>query len=140
MDSSNGDRKSEADARAPLRILLVEDNAFVREQTAEMLASDGREVVACETAEQAWLEFERLPSDVLITDLSLPYMSGMELARRVLAKRPTAWVVIASGYSLPIEPGKLGPNVRFLRKPFETQEIEVLLQGARAMADRTRSP
>jgi CheY-like chemotaxis protein len=54
----------------------VEDNAIVREQTTELLASNDRDIVACETAEQALAEFEQRKFDVIITDMSLPAISS----------------------------------------------------------------
>jgi CheY-like chemotaxis protein len=116
----------------PLRILFVEDNAVVREQTTELLASDGREIIACETAEQALAEFERQEFDVIITDLSLPAMSGMDLTKRVLKMKANAWIVILSGYVLKIEMSNLGPNVRTLAKPFETEQLDAILHDVRA--------
>ena len=116
----------------PIRILFVEDNAIVRQQTTELLESQDREVVACETAEQALAEFERRKFDVLITDMSLPVMSGMDLTRLVLKKNANAWIVILSGYLLNIELNKLGPNVRTLAKPFETEQLDAILNDVRA--------
>jgi CheY-like chemotaxis protein len=115
----------------PLRILFVEDNAIVREQTTELLESNDREIVACECAEQALAEFERSHFDVLITDMSLPAMSGMELTKRVLERNPVAWIVILSGYVLKVELSKLGPHVRTLAKPFETEQLDAILNDVR---------
>jgi CheY-like chemotaxis protein len=119
-------------APAPLRILFVEDNAIVREQTTELLESNDRNIVACESAEQALNELNRRDFDVLITDMSLPAMSGMELTKRVLDRDPNAWVVILSGYLLKVELNTLGPNVRTLAKPFETEQLDAILNAVRA--------
>lgn len=116
----------------PLRILFVEDNAIVREQTTELLASNDRDIVACETAEQALAEFEQRKFDVIITDMSLPAMSGMDLTKHVLRKNAHAWIVILSGYVLKIDLQKLGPNVRALAKPFETEQLEAILNDVLA--------
>jgi CheY-like chemotaxis protein len=116
----------------PLRILFVEDNAIVREQTTELLASNDRDIVACETAEQALAEFEQRKFDVIITDMSLPAMSGMDLTKHVLRKNAHAWIVILSGYVLKIDLKKLGPNVRALAKPFETEQLEAILNDVLA--------
>ena len=118
-------------APTTLRILFVEDNAIVREQTAELLESSDRDIVACESAEQALDELARREFDVLITDMSLPAMSGMDLTKHVLQKTPNAWVVILSGYLLKVELNKLGPNVRTLAKPFETEQLDAILKEVR---------
>jgi CheY-like chemotaxis protein len=114
-----------------LRILFVEDNAFVREQTVELLATPDRDIVACETAEQALAEIERDAFDIIVTDISLPAMSGLQLAKRVLKMNPDAHIVIASGYALP-EPEKLGPHVRVLAKPVEIDQIETIIKSIAA--------
>lgn len=110
----------------PLRILYVEDNAIVREVTSELLAQDHREVVALATAEEALSEFKVRPYDVVITDVSLPVMSGIDLARNILSLNPSAPIIIASGYALaPVE--RMGPNVRTIVKPFEASQIDSLI-------------
>jgi len=115
-----------------MRILFVEDNAFLREQITELLTAENREVVGCGSAEEALSELALYPFDILITDISLPKMSGMDLAKHVLMDRPNAWVVISSGYLPTLPTQTLGPNVRVLPKPFEIEQIESLLREVRA--------
>jgi CheY-like chemotaxis protein len=115
-------------AAVPLRVLYVEDNALVREMTYELLADDGRHVTAYATAEAALREFDPHKVDVVITDVSLPDMSGLELARNILSKVPDVPIIIASGYTLDVGLEKLGPNVRSIVKPFDAEQIGVLLR------------
>jgi len=112
----------------PLRVLFVEDNAHVRESIAILLRAEGREIVCCESAEDALAAYRLQPCDVLITDVSLPRMSGTELASRILEAAPATWIVFASGYALQRGLEKFGPNVRSVPKPFETDEMEALLR------------
>jgi CheY-like chemotaxis protein len=112
-----------------LRILYVEDNEILREVTSELLAQDQRQIVACATAEEAMKAFSRDPFDVLITDVSLPAMSGMELARSILELKPHMPIIIASGYDLDFGIENWGANVRSIIKPFEALEIEALMDG-----------
>jgi CheY-like chemotaxis protein len=111
----------------PLRILYVEDNSIVREVTAELLAQDERHIVALATAEEALNEFNNCPFDVVITDVSLPVMSGLDLARNILILKPQAPIIIASGYPLTTVLHKMGPNVRTIVKPFDASEIDSLI-------------
>lgn len=111
----------------PLKILYVEDNALVREVTAELLAQDGREVVACASAEEALQAFREDSFDFVITDVSLPVMSGIELARAILAFKPHLPIIIASGYSLDFGMENWGANVRAIIKPFDGPQIEALI-------------
>ncbi len=110
-----------------LRILYVEDNPLVREVTSELLAQDEREVVARATAEEALDAFRERAFDVVITDVSLPVMSGLDLARNLLALRPNVPIILASGYALNSVVQHLGPNVRTIVKPFEARDIDSLI-------------
>jgi two-component system, cell cycle response regulator CpdR len=113
----------------PLKILYVEDNALVREVTAELLAQDQRQIVACADAEQALREFRQDTFDLVITDVSLPVMSGIDLVRTLLRIKPHLPVVIATGYSLDFGLENWGANVRAIIKPFEAPEIEALISA-----------
>jgi two-component system, cell cycle response regulator CpdR len=112
---------------ALLRILYVEDNDIVREVTSELLAQDQRQIVACASAEEALKEFAAQPFDIVITDVSLPVMSGIELARSILKLKPHLPIILASGYDLDFAVESWAANVRSIIKPFEAPEIEALM-------------
>lgn len=115
------------DPTSPLRILYVEDNLIVREVTSELLAQDRRHIVALGTAEEALQEFKEGDFDLVITDVSLPVMSGMDLARNILDLKPDAPIIIASGYFVDLTLKPWGPNVRSIIKPFDGEEIDALI-------------
>lgn len=104
----------------------------MREVTAELLAQDKREIVACASAEEALEEFRKSAFDMVITDVSLPVMSGMDLARSLLRIKPRLPIIIASGYSLDFGLENWGGNVRAIIKPFEPPEIEALISDLTA--------
>ncbi|MEA3162148.1 MAG: two-component system, cell cycle response regulator CpdR [Gammaproteobacteria bacterium] len=110
-----------------LRILYVEDNDIVREVTSELLAQDQRQIVACATAEEALEKFAAEPFDLVITDVSLPVMSGMDLARSLLKLKPHLPIILASGYDLDFAVENWAGNVRSIIKPFEALEIEAIM-------------
>ena len=110
-----------------MRVLYVEDNALVREVTQELLTVDGRELVTAASAEEALAQFAAQPADLVITDVSLPVMSGLELARHLLQRHPGLPIIIASGYFLDFGVENLGPRVRAIIKPFEAADIEQLI-------------
>jgi two-component system, cell cycle response regulator CpdR len=112
---------------APLRILYVEDNSLVREVTTELLLQDDRQIVAVETAEEALRAFSEQPFDMVITDVSLPAMSGLDLARKILDLRPQAPIIVASGYNLDLPKDKWGLSVRAILKPFDASQIDALI-------------
>ena len=96
----------------------------MREVTSELLVKDDRQIVALGTAEEALKEFSEQAFDVVITDVSLPAMSGLDLARNILILKPRTSIIVASGYFLDLSLQKWGPNVRAIIKPFEAPEID----------------
>jgi two-component system cell cycle response regulator CpdR len=116
---------------SPQRILYVEDNSIVREITAELLAQEQRDIIAVATAEEALREFREHPFNIVITDVSLPQMSGLDLARKILDIDPKVLIIVASGYYLDLRLQKWGPNVRAIVKPFEAADIDALIAELR---------
>jgi two-component system cell cycle response regulator CpdR len=112
---------------SPFRILYVEDNPIVSEVTSELLMRDERDIVSVATAEEALREFSQHRFDLVITDMSLPAMSGLDLARKILDIDPKAPIIVASGYVLDLNVKTWGPNVRSIVKPFGAGEIDALI-------------
>ncbi|WP_343626887.1 response regulator [Roseateles puraquae] len=123
---------TDIDARPVLRTLFVEDNAELREQIGELLAEEGLAVVDCDCAEDALRLYATQRFDLVITDVSLPQMSGIDLARAILRAQPGAWVVFLSGYALGENLSTFGPHVRALLKPFELEQLQALVEAVRA--------
>ena len=103
-------------------ILLVEDEAGVRELGIEILRSKGYTVLAATNAEQA-LRLAREhtgPVHLLLTDLVLPGISGRELAEQLSTQQPKTKVVYMSGYTEDTFLHQVGlpPSTAFLQKPF----------------------
>jgi CheY-like chemotaxis protein len=113
----------------PLHILYVEDNALVRESTEELLQKPGRALCICASAEDAVQALRDRRFDLVITDVSLPVMSGIDLARHILARSPQAAIIIASGYQMDAVTDALGPNVRAIIKPIMADEIDALIDA-----------
>lgn len=111
-----------------LRLLYVEDNTELRETLQEMLEGEQREVVACASAEEALVLWSASHFDVLVSDISLPGMSGTDLARHIIARHPERWVVLCSGYEYGDALRALGPRVRALAKPFELDDLDSLME------------
>lgn len=114
------------------RILLVEDDDLVRAVTLMLAESLGHQVTAHADPTQAlaWAQQGGLAEvDVVITDVVMPEMNGHELAKRLLALRPTLPVLYMSGYV--DDPATLAaihaPGVAFLAKPFSNQDFTARL-------------
>ena len=82
-----------------IRVMLVDDHALVRMGFRMLLADAKVEVVAeCETGEQACLEYPKVKPDLVVMDLSMPGMGGLEAVRRLIAQDPKARVLALSAH------------------------------------------
>ncbi len=113
----------------PVTILYVEDSADLRETIAMLLEHPGRDIHTCASSEEALAAFAEREYDILVTDVGLPGLSGTDLARKLLARKPDRWVVLCSGYEFDDHLHTFGPNVRAVRKPFEPEELEALMEN-----------
>jgi two-component system cell cycle sensor histidine kinase/response regulator CckA len=80
--------------------LLVEDETALREVTAFTLQSAGYRVFEADSPAKAiqFVETHRDPIHLLLTDVIMPHMNGVELSKRLKASRPELKVIFASGY------------------------------------------
>ena len=131
-DASRSAPESGADSvDGSLRILFVEDDPTLRMLTGEVMMELGHEVVASETAEEALEILERQSFDVLLTDVGLAGMSGIDLAREAGTRLPRLSLVIASGY--PVNASDVGlDRLRTMLKPYDIHQVRELLDGIRA--------
>lgn len=109
-------------------ILVVEDNAFVREGLIALLGHLGHRTIMAADAESAALLLDRHPEiELLLTDIGLPGMSGRQLARLARARRPTLKVLFVTGYDTvstgerPIAEVDAGTGL--LTKPFFEEDL-----------------
>ncbi|MHA6640466.1 PAS domain-containing protein [Stutzerimonas frequens] len=116
---------------AGLRILFVEDDPTLRMLTGEVLTELGHRVEVSETAEEALEFLDRQPFDVLLTDVGLAGMSGIDLARQAGARHPELALVIASGYA--VSPAEVGiDRLRTMIKPYDIHQVRELLDAIRS--------
>jgi CheY-like chemotaxis protein len=119
------------------RILLVEDDPAVRSLATGVLESAGYDVLVAAHAEQA---ADLIPADsghidLLLTDVVMPGMNGIELARRATRLRPGIRVLFMSGYpgEVAVRHGLLGEADAYLSKPFNprslSQKVREVLDG-----------
>jgi two-component system invasion response regulator UvrY len=82
-----------------IRVMLVDDHALVRMGFRMLLADAEVEVVAeADTGEQACADYARVRPDVVVMDLSMPGMGGLEAVRRLLAQDPKARILALSAH------------------------------------------
>ena len=112
----------------PFVILYVEDNDFVREACAELLALAGRRVVVVADGAGARAALREQNVNLLMTDISLPDCSGIDIAHEALRLNPGLPVIVCSGYDPEDAIRSLGPTAHALKKPFDFNELEALVE------------
>ena len=91
-----------------IRVMLVDDHALVRMGFRMLLADAEVEVVAeCDSGEQACIAYARVLPDVVVMDLSMPGMGGLEAVRRLLAQDPKARILALSAHEDSAHPQRL---------------------------------
>ena len=110
-------------------VLLVEDEEFIRETLAELLGGAGHVVLQAFDAPTALAALAAHPVDVMVADVGLPQVSGIELAREALARQPGLAVIFATGD--PGGPARAGLEpAAVLLKPFAPEDLEVAVAAA----------
>ncbi len=104
------------------RLLLVDDDADVREIARSMLEEMGAAVIEADSAAAALLLLRTATIDLVLADVTMPQMSGIELAAEVDRLLPGVPVVLMTGYG--VAAMEVGPNVRAtLQKPFRAEAL-----------------
>ncbi len=113
-------------------ILVVDDEEVVRGSCERLLSSEGYEVDMCGNPLEGLELAERKPYDVILVDLKMPEIDGMEFLRRVKGIRPDTEVVIMTGFaeiSTAIEAIQLGA-ADYIPKPFSPDQLIVSIGKA----------
>jgi PAS domain S-box-containing protein len=122
---ATGDHASPKAAEGRGTVLLCEDEVMVRMVTRRALERAGYRVVDCENAAEALRQVAQgLTFDLLLTDVVMPGMGGVELAEQLTATRPGLKVLFVSGYTdADFETLSKVDQRSFLSKPFSSQEL-----------------
>ena len=109
-----------------LTLLIVEDDLDSQELFCELLSLSGHHATGVSSAEQALESIAAHRYDVLITDVNLPGMSGIDLARQCVKLAPAMHRILASGYGSMVMAG-LDFSAHVLPKPFSFDHLQQLL-------------
>ncbi|MGA2269170.1 MAG: PAS domain S-box protein [Bryobacteraceae bacterium] len=108
-------------------VLVVEDQPEVRQLTLAVLRSQGYHLLEAANGNEALSLCAQNPGPIhlLITDVVMPDMTGKELAKRLMALRPSLKALYMSGYtaSVIVHQGVLDPGVAYLPKPFSPAQL-----------------
>lgn len=109
-----------------LRILVVDDEQFIRASIKLCLSSDGHLVEEAGSGEEALEVFQRAAFDLVVTDQTMGGISGAELALAVKQQAPSCPVLMVTAYALMLPP-KL-PGIEFiLAKPFRREDLRAAI-------------
>jgi two-component system, cell cycle response regulator CpdR len=107
-----------------IRILLAEDDESMRVYLARALERSGYEVVTVDrgTAALPLLEADRF--DLLLTDIVMPEMDGIELAQKAATMQPEMRVMFITGFAaVALKAGRAAPSAKVLSKPFHLRDL-----------------
>ena len=116
----------------PFRILIVDDNREIRGILEEYLREEGYFAQGAPDGEEALAKYAETPFDLIITDLNMPGMTGIELIREIAGNENAAEFIIITGYASldsAIEAVKAGA-FDYLVKPFRIEELKVVIKNA----------
>jgi DNA-binding NtrC family response regulator len=115
------------------RILIVDDNRELRAILEEYLSDLGSHIEGADNGKEAIRKFEIAPFDVIITDLNMPEMAGMELIRVLRKDSDMTEFIIITGYASldsAVEAVKVGA-FDYIVKPFRMEELKVVVKNAK---------
>ncbi len=114
------------------QILIVEDEVLLAKSLSRALTTRGHDCIHVTTAEEGIKLLEQMPIDIVLLDIQLPGMSGLEAVKHVRNIDPNISVIIATAYATmasAIEAIRSGAS-DFLRKPLDTEEVALAIERA----------
>jgi CheY-like chemotaxis protein len=124
-----------ADVAHTPKVLLVDDDPFVRDTAGELLRALGYEVVSAANGDEALdlLSWDR-SIDVLFTDVRMPGMDGFTLADFATVLRPELAVLFATAFADTLAGARTMPGVTILQKPYRLAQLGPAIGSALARA------
>lgn len=112
-----------------IRILLAEDEEAMRAYLARALENAGYDVVAVDRGTEALPLLEREHFDLLLSDIVMPEMDGIELAQRCAEISPQTKVMFITGFAaVTLRASRETPQARVLSKPFHLRDLVLEVQ------------
>jgi ATP-dependent Lon protease len=118
--------------RKKYRLLIVDDEEIARKNLAHVLIKEDYDVVTASNGEAAFAELEKTEFDVVLTDLRMGKIDGMDLLQKVRTRYPDTRVIMITGYAtIPsaIEAMQKGAY-HYIPKPFKFDEVRAVIKQA----------
>jgi len=127
---SSGQRPADSGTAGKKRVLVVDDEQFMVHTLAKILELMGYEPVCAYGGREAFRLYLSQPVDLVITDLHMPDMSGLELLTSMKAHNPAIPVILITGYGVDSAREAAGKwrADGFIGKPFKVQELQTLIE------------
>lgn len=128
------------DGIAAASVLIVDDEGATRELCQEVASDAGLSTRTASTTEEALEALEQFPIDIVITDLRVPAMGGLELLKQVRERNPETAVIVLTQYGTiesAVEATRLGAT-DYVTKPFHVSELRGKLERVVQMLDVTQ--
>ncbi|AWN51408.1 PAS domain-containing protein [Methylobacterium sp. 17Sr1-1] len=140
VEEDGDDEAGEQDGGRALSVLVVEDNLDVGRFCTQLLEDLGHTTVWAHNAEAALDELGRVPSrfDAVFSDVVMPGIGGVELARRLRVSHPDLPVILTTGYSDVLARDD-AHGFELVRKPYSAEQVARALRGVLAR-QRKRTP
>ena len=107
-----------------IRILLAEDDGAMRVYLERALERAGYSVTAVDRGTAALPLIEQERFDLLLTDIVMPEMDGIELAQKASALDPAIRVMFITGFAaVALQGGRTAPEAKLLSKPFHLKDL-----------------
>jgi PAS domain S-box-containing protein len=119
---------------APLSVLVIDDDPDVRGFIVTTLEEQGYRVREASGGREGLDALERETPDLVVLDFIMPGLSGADVARRILAKRPDQPILFVSGYSETEAVKRTAPEAVLLAKPFRAEALQKAVRSALAPA------
>jgi len=116
------------------KILVADDELSMREFLEILLKKEGHEVACAADGEEALARFQTEPFDLVLSDIKMPKIDGLDLLRKIKERRPNMAIIMITAYASPedaIAAMKAGAY-DYLTKPFKLKEIKSVIRNALA--------
>ncbi|GFE76463.1 MULTISPECIES: cell cycle two-component system response regulator CpdR [Novosphingobium] len=122
-----------------IRILLAEDDQAMRTYLARALENAGYDVLAVDRGTEALPYLESQHFDLLLSDIVMPEMDGIELAQRCAEVSPMTKVMFITGFAaVSLRASREAPHAKVLSKPFHLRDIVMEVQRVFGLSEHAQ--
>jgi DNA-binding NtrC family response regulator len=115
-----------------VRVLVVDDEEFMRKLLTNILRKAGMEVLTAQNGEEALSVLQEHRCDIVVSDVQMAGMSGLDLLKQVKTQHPDTAFVVMTGYadSFSIKDALLQGADEYITKPFKNHEVTLIVERA----------